>query len=215
MEPLPLPLGWSRFSLGALEATPWRNGAGVTREIASGQWQPPDPAAGAQQTTPWDWRVSVADIAQEGPFSIFANTDRQAALASGQALQLRSGAAVLRFDALGDVHRFPGEEALSAQLPGGPVQLFNLMTRRGRATATLAAVHADTRLELGGDCALVLLTVRGAFGVAVHGPGDRVGPEHPLHCGDGMALTPGTRATIQLVQSTPAACLLMASIRPA
>ncbi|MDP3170391.1 MAG: HutD family protein, partial [Polaromonas sp.] len=38
--------------------TPWRNGGGVTRELIA--WPTPQD---------WDWRISVAEIEKDGPFS--------------------------------------------------------------------------------------------------------------------------------------------------
>ena len=39
---------------------PWRNGAGTTQEVAC------NPGG---STTAFDWRLSIADVAQEGGFS--------------------------------------------------------------------------------------------------------------------------------------------------
>ncbi|HBZ75790.1 MAG TPA: hutD family protein, partial [Leclercia adecarboxylata] len=47
------------FTLASLPVTPWKNGAGETREIVS------IPSADA----PFLWRASIATLAQEGPFS--------------------------------------------------------------------------------------------------------------------------------------------------
>ncbi|MEC4600651.1 HutD family protein, partial [Burkholderia vietnamiensis] len=47
----------------ALVASPWKNGGGVTREIAA---YPPGAALDA-----FAWRVSVADVGAGGPFSRF------------------------------------------------------------------------------------------------------------------------------------------------
>ncbi|EGD04024.1 hypothetical protein B1M_13530, partial [Burkholderia sp. TJI49] len=46
-----------------LVASPWKNGGGVTREIAA---FPPGAALDA-----FAWRVSVADVGAAGPFSRF------------------------------------------------------------------------------------------------------------------------------------------------
>ncbi len=59
---------WHRFDRATLPATPWKNGGGVTREIVC---QPPGAGLAA-----FDWRVSIATIASDGPFSLFAGIDR-------------------------------------------------------------------------------------------------------------------------------------------
>ena len=46
-----------------LRSEPWRNGGGVTRELAS------HPQAASAQDGAWDWRVSIADVTKAGDFS--------------------------------------------------------------------------------------------------------------------------------------------------
>jgi uncharacterized protein len=128
-QPLP-----SRIELlrGAdLVPSPWKNGGGVTREIVA------FPQAGASLNT-FAWRASLADIAQDGPFSRFADIDRTLVLASGAGLLLDEGRVAEPASRLshalaltGDVVRFGGESAVDARLVDGPVSVFNLMVRRG------------------------------------------------------------------------------------
>ena len=56
---------------------PWRNGGGVTREYLV------HPGADA-----FEWRVSVADVASDGPFSEFAGYERVLTLLSGAGMAL-------------------------------------------------------------------------------------------------------------------------------
>src|SRR5262249_20763179 len=131
-----------------LTAVPWKNGGGVTREVAA---HPPQ--AGFDV---FDWRVSVADVAQSGPFSRFAGIDRTLVLLEGAGMRLveESGATHVLAEPLA-VARFAGEVGIDASLVRGPTRDFNLMLRRARASATLevwrgAGVHA-----LDADVALV------------------------------------------------------------
>jgi environmental stress-induced protein Ves len=71
-----------RFDLQDLHATPWKNGGGLTREVL---WQP----TGASLDD-FDWRVSVAQIDSDGPFSAFPGIDRVITLIDGVGVQLRS-----------------------------------------------------------------------------------------------------------------------------
>lgn len=105
----------------------WRNGAGWTREIH----RHPD---GAQ----WGWRLSIAEIERDAPFSVFPGIERELVLLSGNGLRLR-------FDD-GDVHelrpphdklRFGGERGVTGELLDGPTHDFNLMWRRDRFDAQL------------------------------------------------------------------------------
>ena len=105
----------------------WKNGAGWTREIVR--------VPGAAE---WDWRLSIAEIEQDAPFSRFDGIERELVLLSGEGLRLR-------FDD-GEVHellppharlRFAGERGASGELVDGPTQDFNLMWRREAVDAQL------------------------------------------------------------------------------
>ena len=117
-----------------LVATPWKNGGGVTREVAA------CPANAGLDT--FVWRVSVADVAQAGPFSRFAGIDRTLVLLAGAGMLLdeaRSEGAVHTHaltQAL-DVARFAGEAQIDARLIDGATRDFNLMVRRDAARGEL------------------------------------------------------------------------------
>ncbi|HTV85691.1 MAG TPA: HutD family protein [Dyella sp.] len=96
---------------------PWANGAGTTTVIAS----EPDHAQ-------WQWRLSIAEIAQEAPFSSFPDT-RRLFVPLDAPIQLRFDDShttnLLRLA----VARFDGANAPYALLPEGPTRAFNLMLR--------------------------------------------------------------------------------------
>ena len=115
------------ITVDSAPATPWRNRGGVTRELLA--W--PD-------ATDWRLRISVADIAADGPFSAFPGVRRWFTLLSGEGvaldfpdhpLTLRPGDAPLAFD---------GAAAPGCRLMDGPVRDLNLMVRDG--TGGMAAV---------------------------------------------------------------------------
>jgi len=142
-----------------LVASPWKNGGGVTREVAA--WP-----EGAGLDT-FVWRVSVADVAQPGPFSRFAGIDRT--------LVLLSGAGMLLDDAQGYTHalkqpldnaRFKGEAAIEARLVDGPTRDFNLMLRRGAAAGEVEVWRGDAEHTLSADVAL-LFCAEGPLAVTV------------------------------------------------
>lgn len=140
-----------RFELAALPWSAWKNGAGRTREIAV---EPPDAGAGG-----FDWRVSVAEVAADAPFSAFAGVDRCIVLLRGAGMRLHTadGHVAHTLDQPGQPWRFDGGMALAARLLDGPCLDFNVMTRRGRWQADLRALAAPARLE-GADALLVLAT---------------------------------------------------------
>ena len=203
-----LPDGVRRFSLQDLPPEPWRNGGGLTRPVAAGRF------GRAQDGAPdtWDWRISVADITADGAFSVFPGIDRTAALAAGDSLNLLADAGALHFAQPGAVQAFAGETVLKAQLPGGPARLFNVMTRRGQATAQLRSHGGDAALQLQpGDCC-ALLVVRGAFGVRLRGASALSAVALALQAGDGL-LVQGQPARLMLEASGPDGCLVLAQIQ--
>lgn len=141
----------------ALKAAPWKNGGGVTREVAAYP-------VGASLDA-FVWRVSVADVERPGPFSRFAGVDRTLVLLAGQGMRLvePDGTTHALFEPL-SMARFDGEVALDAQLAGGATRDFNLMVRRDRARAELRVWQGPGRHTLDADVAL-LFCARGALDV--------------------------------------------------
>ena len=114
-------MNWQRVSFAGVDATPWRNGGGVTRELLA--W--PDPQD-------WQVRISVADIAQDGPFSAVPGRERWFAVLEGAGVELRlAGQAKLLPP--GVPLRFDGAVAVDCRLPAGPTRDLNLMAPPGRA----------------------------------------------------------------------------------
>lgn len=109
----------------------WRNGLGWTREIHAASMRGGD--AGA-----WDWRLSIAEIEADGPYSLFPGVEREQVLLSGEGLGLDFDGGGRRL--LQPPHgrqRFGGSEALHARLQAGRVEVFNLMWRPERVAASL------------------------------------------------------------------------------
>jgi uncharacterized protein len=141
---------------GAFQAMPWRNVGGTTWEIARGCLGP----AGADSE--WDWRLSLAEIAVDGPFSVFHDIDRLLTVLSGEGLALTLGAVperILRpLDAIG----FPGEVNVSCRLLGGPTRDLNLMVDRRRARYAAGLTRPGEARRLGPAALLLVLALEGA-----------------------------------------------------
>ena len=112
------------ITFDSLVATPWKNGGGVTRQIAC---SPPD-----ADLASFDWRISTAEVAQDGAFSRFDGIDRRLYILAGEGLDLRFGAGDVRTLRTGEHTDFAGEAAVIASLIGGPVTDLNIMVRRER-----------------------------------------------------------------------------------
>jgi environmental stress-induced protein Ves len=107
----------------------WKNGGGVTRDVIVSP-------AGATLDT-FDWRVSIAEIAADGPFSRFPGIDRKLAVLKGKvALTIESADAIV-LDPNAAALDFHGESAVASHLVDGPSMDLNVMTRRGRFTSKL------------------------------------------------------------------------------
>ena len=118
--------------LDAIAPTPWKNGGGTTRDLLV--WPPGEP---------WNLRISVAEIARDGPFSDYTGFERWFTVlhGTGVALQLgadrweqRLGAPPLRFD---------GALAPMCWLLDGATSDLNLLVRRDAGRGTMAIAHAD------------------------------------------------------------------------
>ncbi|MER5471571.1 HutD family protein [Streptomyces sp. NPDC002685] len=104
-------------------AVPWRNGGGVTREILVR----PDGAGMAG----FAWRVSLADVGADGPFSAFTGVDRILTMVEGAGMDLTVGGDHRRVDTRYVPQRFPGDLPTDCRLLGGPVVNLNVMWNRG------------------------------------------------------------------------------------
>lgn len=110
-------------------ARPWRNGGGATFEVAAF----PDGADLAS----FDWRVSLATVAQAGPFSAFPGVDRLMLVLDGRLELEIAGGVRLVLDDGNAAASFPGDADVRALAPVRPVTDFNVMVRRGAFTASL------------------------------------------------------------------------------
>ncbi len=140
-------------------ARPWKNGGGTTRDIAVSP-------SGASLDT-FDWRLSLAQVDRDGPFSRFDNVDRTLVLLSG-AMTLHE-----RDRRIDLVHNqpfaFEGERAIEATVGGGSTLDFNVMTRRGRAShiARRELFSQQSNFETRAGRTIVLFALE--CGLIVHG----------------------------------------------
>ena len=147
-----------------LTGQPWRNGGGVTWQIAASP-EGADVAA-------FDWRLSMAEVAADGPFSAFPGIDRTLTLIEGAGLTLDFGGAVVRL-APGDAPlSFPGEAPVTGRLIAGPVIDLNVMTRRGVMSHHVVPLAAAEAVPAGTVALVALSPQPGPAGGAGLVPGD-------------------------------------------
>ncbi len=117
---------------------PWKNGGGETTEIAIFP-------QGASVDS-FDWRISMATVASDGPFSLFVGIDRTLSILEGDGIALAvDGEAPVELTRKTPPFAFAADVPAASRLLGGKVLDLNVMTRRGRF------VHQVQRLVLSGE----------------------------------------------------------------
>ena len=117
---------WRLVPARNFRAMPWRNGGGTTWEIAQGR------VDGAPDGD-WHWRFSLAEIAADGPFSVFPHVDRLLTVVSGEGIALTIDGAEPRRVERGHAIQFRGEAAIACALVAGATRDLNLMVDRRSA----------------------------------------------------------------------------------
>ena len=144
--------GARHLTAGDYRTTPWRNGGGTTTEIAVSP-------AGASVSEGFDWRLSVAEVATDGPFSSFPGYQRSLSLLSGGGILLDAGKE-------GDIElrqpykpvSFPGEWEIEGRLLGAAIRDLNLIFARDRVAGRVGFVTAGpSPLGVESDAAVLLL----------------------------------------------------------
>lgn len=119
---------------------PWKNGQGTTIELAINE---------EGTVNDFDWRLSIATVKNDGPFSDFSGYTRNLVLIAGNGLSLEhSPTRVDRLDELLQFSTFDGGCDTKATLINGPITDFNLMTRTNRFDARLETYRKPSQIKL-------------------------------------------------------------------
>ncbi len=110
-------------------AMPWANGLGTSYEVAS------DRNADGK----WTWRVAIAPVVLDGPFSKLPGVDRELVVIEGNGMVLEvDGESVECWP--GRVVRFSGDSTTFARLVDGPVVDLGLMTVRDSVIGSMVVI---------------------------------------------------------------------------
>ena len=164
-------------------AVPWKNGGGMTREIAAAD----------------GWRLSIATIERDGPFSDFTGYDRTIVAIEGNGIELRIDGEIAVLDRLYVPFRFRGEARTECRLIDGPVRDFNVMTQRehwGHEVTVHELASEAAHVEVGPIAFVHVLRGRWA-----------------VDAGDTMRVNQTERLALEPVKG--AATLCVVSLRPA
>lgn len=159
---------WISLDAATCPTVPWRNGGGTTCELLT--WSAADGGNDDVVTAAdgsFDARVSLATIAQPGPFSAFPGIDRQITLIDGPGVRLtaHSGAFDHRLEQTLVPFAFDGGMALTATWAdsaghGRAARVLNVMTRRGQCEATVQVVTTSDVASASAPAAHRMLDLR-------------------------------------------------------
>ncbi len=119
---------------------PWKNGGGVTTEIIV------HPANASMAD--FDWRISMANVAQDGPFSIFQGIDRTLCILEGNGMSLGIDAhAPIALTTESAPLPFAADVPVDAVLTDGPIVDLNVMSRRGHYAHRVERHHGRLTVQ--------------------------------------------------------------------
>ncbi len=128
------------------ESSLWKNGGGSTKQLLI--WP-----KGADLSN-FDFRISIATISSDGPFSLFHGIGRQLCILEGEGVKLhikgndlgQSDEIVLRPN--DPPFCFSGETQIESKLLDNQILDFNVMTRRGNYTARIERIECNGKVQI-------------------------------------------------------------------
>jgi len=144
-----------RLDPHAYRRTPWKNGGGVTVDIADAYIPGAEPGSWSGML----WRLGRTEIVTPGPFSDLSGYDRILTVIGGRGLVLdiEGGAALDVREPCRPV-RFRGEDRIVSRLEAGPVAVLNLIADRRH--------HIDVAILSGTDARAVDAPISIVYAVA-------------------------------------------------
>ena len=142
-----------------LVRVPWKNGGGTTAEVAA------FPEGSGFET--FGWRVSMADVASDGPFSRFPGIDRTLIVVEGGGIELDVEGVSYRLDQGTPKLSFSGDDITAGRLLSGPIRDLNVMTRRGQFRHRTRFVESGVALLSEDTDAAFIVPLDGSFDVTV------------------------------------------------
>ena len=137
------------YSPQSFQTLPWRNGLGSTIELL---------AETPNKNEAFSWRLSIASVANDGPFSDFSGYDRTLLLLEGSGITLNKPNGIFKvLNSSLDYANFKGEDLIDATLHNGPIKDFNIMTLRSICTSSVTAIDetSESLLNINADKLLV------------------------------------------------------------
>lgn len=146
-------MSWQIVGAEHWQTQPWKNGGGVTHEILR-----------EMANDHFGWRLSLAEINSDGPFSSFPDIDRVITLVEGNGFTLNIDQQTVTLNKRGEFHPFAGEATTSCRLLNGPVRDLNLMCHRQYFRAEVQChSHQHSRLDMASADRHLVFVLAGAI----------------------------------------------------
>jgi environmental stress-induced protein Ves len=155
--------------------SPWKNGGGIFTDIA-------DAHRADAPTRDWDsllWRFASTPIVAPGPFSHMSGIDRLQMVIGGRGLVLKSPTQEFDEREPFTTVRFTGEMEIVTELEAGPVEVVNLMGRRGAVAIELEALREPGERQLATGTHLIY-AARGDCDIRLNGENFAISHENTL-----------------------------------
>jgi environmental stress-induced protein Ves len=123
---------------------PWKNGQGMTTEVAI------HPQSAKFPQDPFLWRISYAEVKADGPFSNFNGYDRLLTVWRGEGISL-NGKPYSAFETI----RFSGEEKINCHLVKGEVDDIGIIFRRDLFQCEMTSITLDAQKVLPINCRFI------------------------------------------------------------
>jgi hypothetical protein len=143
--------------------TPWKNGGGVTIDIAEHD----------------SWRFGRTPITAPGPFSDYSGFDRAQVLVAGRGLVLQTPDGEIDVRTPFQPVAFAGETPIISRLEAGPVEVVNLIGNRAKVRIDLQVLHAGAAMGRSAGTHIVY-AAEGPAALAVDGAAHRLAADHAL-----------------------------------
>ena len=171
-------LGMQIFTPDQYVTSQWKNGGGITHEIARGN-----------QDGHLLWRLSLAEVDRDGPFSVFPGLHRILTVVSGAGMVLEGVQGNLPAPPFSPL-TFSGDIELCGRLRSGPVRNFNLIFDPTRLCPRVTCHSGPERLRFPDHpCGVYMVSGQAGIGSIKLKSGSFV-----LEPNDDVALDPGATA---------------------
>lgn len=137
----------NHLTLKDYKKMPWKNGLGMTTELAVSHHEDKD----GGRDSPFLWRVSIAGVVQDGPFSMFPHIDRHIMLLEGAGISLDGGdGGVFELSKPHKFVPFAGDIDVYGRLYDGDILDLNVMHDRRFLDAKVDVIEGG-EVHLTGD----------------------------------------------------------------